>query len=167
MGRRRLAKYAPREDTIRQTAMRIFSLFLLHAFFLGGTAHAAGLLSKLIWGGDSARTPLFSRGGVKMLELEVVERPAKIVAEEFAVVRFRVKQLKDPDPQFIGPPLRFRRLSLAGAQLDQQWMRPNGAGIYELSVPMREARQHYLYFETGDHKTVLARVPWVVLRSAD
>ena len=147
--------------------MRIFPLFLLNTLLFGGTAQAAGLLSKLIWGGDGARTPLFTRSGVKMLELEVVERPAKVVTEEFAIVRFRVKQLSDPDPQFVGPPLRFLRLSLSGAQLERQWMHPNGAGIYQLSVPMREARQHYLYFETGDHKTVLARVPWVVLRSAD
>ncbi len=147
--------------------MRIFSLFLLNALLFGGTAQAAGRLSKLIWGGDGARTPLLTHGRAKMLELEVVERPAKVVVEEFAIVRFRVKQLSHPDPQFVGPPLRFRRLSLAGAQLEQQWMHPNGEGIYQLSVPMRQARQHYLYFETGDHKTVLARVPWVVLRSAD
>ena len=167
MGQWWLAKRVRREDTIPKIVMRIFSFFLLPVLLLDSSANAAGLLSKLIWGSDGVRAPLFTRGGVKMLELEVVERPAKIVAEEFAVVRFRVRQLSDPDPQFVGPPLRFRRLSLSGAQLEQQWMHPNGAGIYELSVPMREARQHYLYFETGDQKTVLARVPWVVLRSTD
>ena len=145
--------------------MRMFPLLLLHALLLTGPAHAAGLLSKLIWGSESARTPLFSRDRVKLLELELVERPAKIVAGEFATLRFRVKQLNNPDPQFIAPPLRLRRFSLSGTQLDLQWMHPNGEGIYLVSVPMREARQHFFYFETGDRKTVLTRVPWVVLRS--
>ena len=147
--------------------MRIFSLVLLNALLLSGPVRASGLLSKLIWGNEGARTPLFSRGGVKMLELEVVERPARVVTEEFATLRFRVKQLSNPDPQYVGPPVYLRRYSLSGAQLAQQWLHPNGEGIYEASVPMREAGRHYLYLETGDSKTVLARVPWVVLRSAE
>lgn len=102
-----------------------------------------------------------------MLELEVVQRPAGAVAGEFATLRFRVRQLTNPDPQFIAPPVRVRRFSLSGVQLEQSWLHANGEGIYETAVPMREAQRHYLYFETGDNKVVLAKVPWVVLRSAE
>src|SRR5262249_54255571 len=107
------------------------------------------------------------RPGVRMLELEIVQPPARVIAGEFAKLQFKVKQLTNPDPQFVAPPLRLRRYSPTGEQLESRWLQPNGANIYETSVPMRESHLQYLYFETGDERTVLAKVPWIVLRAAD
>jgi hypothetical protein len=149
--------------------MRRTSIFLLSALLLGDTAaQAGGLLHKIFSRNEGENSPLFARPvGVKLLELEIVQRPARPVAGEFATVQFRVKQLTDPDPQYIPPPVRIRQFTLSGVQLQHQWLHPNGEGIYEASVPMKEARRHYLYFETGTNRIVLAKVPWVVLRAAE
>lgn len=160
----RLRTAAARDILMR---MRITSLVLLTAALLAGVPAQAGLLARLLLRTEAERAPIVTRQGVKMLELEVVRRPARAVAAEFATLQFRIKQLSNPDPQFIGPPVRLRSFSSSGAQLEQLWLHPNGEGIYEASVSMRDSRFHYLYFETGNNKTVLAKVPWVVLRAAD
>lgn len=145
--------------------MRILSLVLLQALLLAGLAQGGGLFSKLFSRGESGREPVDAAARVKMLELELVKRPACGADDEFATVQFRVKQLSNPDPQFVGPPVRLRHYVLSGAQLGQQWIRPNGDGLYEASIPLGDSGHHYLYFETGDNKVVLAKVPWVVLRA--
>jgi hypothetical protein len=148
--------------------MRRTLIFLLSALLLGGTAQAGGLLHKIFSRNEGENSPLFARPvGVKLLELEIVRRPARPVTEEFATVQFRVKQLTNPNPQFIPPPVRVRQFTLSGVQLQHQWLHPNGEGIYEAALPMKEARRHYLYFETGTSRIVLAKVPWVVLRAAE
>lgn len=141
---------------------------LITASFLIGveSAQAGGFLSRLfVRQEDEGKSILGVYKGVKLLELEVVERPAGPVSDETARLTFRVKQLNKPNPQYMPPPVRVRRFSLNGHQLGQEWMMPNGEGIYEATVPMREARMHYLYFETGSNLTILKKVPWVVLKT--
>jgi hypothetical protein len=145
--------------------MRNVSLVVVSVALLSAPVHAAGLLSKLFWKGEIERA-MIPRAGVRMLELELVQRPARIAAGGLTKLQFRVKQLTNPDPQFIGPPVRLRRYSPSGTQLEARWIQPNGAGLYEAEVPV-EAGQQYLYFESGDERTMLAKVPWVVLKAAD
>lgn len=131
------------------------------------SAQAGGLLYRIfVRPGDEGKTLLGQYKGVKLLELEVVERPAGPVVDATARLRFRVKQLNKPDPQYVPPQIRLRQFSLSGALLGHQWLVPNGEGIYEATVAMREAPQHFLYFETGTNLTVLKKVPWVVLKAA-
>lgn len=149
--------------------MRALRFLALASLVIGvESAQAGGFLSKLLSRPeDEGRTLLGRYKGVKLLELEVVDRPAgPVAADETARLTFRVKQLNNPDPQYLPPPVRVRRFSLAGHQLGQQWLTPNGEGIYETSVPMHEAGMHYLYFETGTNLTILKKVPWVVLKAA-
>ncbi len=148
--------------------MQRLAVFLIVTLGAGGSAQAAGRFAKLLSRNEMEHGPLRSRPtGVKLLELEVVKSPgARQIVDEFATLQFRVRQLNNPDPQYVPPPIRLRRYSLSGAQLEQAWLHPNGEGIYETSVPMQEARLHYFYFETGSNRTILKKVPWVVLRSA-
>lgn len=146
--------------------MRNVSLLILGLVLVSVPGHAGGLLSRLFWKGDIERSG-GPRPTVRLLELEVVQRPVRVIAGELARVQFRVKQLTNPDPQFVGPPVRLRRYTQAGAQIEATWIQPNGEGVYEAAVSMREASPQYLYFETGDERTMLAKVPWVVLRSGD
>ncbi len=148
--------------------MQRLAVFLIVTLGAGGSAQAAGRFAKLLSRNEMEHGPLRSRPtGVKLLELEVVKSPGvRQMVDEFATLQFRVRQLNNPDPQYVPPPIRLRRYSLSGAQLEQAWLHPNGEGIYETSVPMQEARLHYFYFETGSNRTILKKVPWVVLRSA-
>lgn len=141
--------------------MRILSLLLL----LSVSTQAGGLLSKLFWRGEPPKE--IFHPGVKMLELEMVHRPARFISSEFAKLQFRVKQLTNPDPLFAGPPIRLRRYAPSGMQFEHQWVHSNSEGIYEASVPMRDSRIQYLYFETGDDKIILVKVPWMVLEAAE
>jgi hypothetical protein len=141
--------------------MRILSLLLL----LSGSVQAGGLLSRLLSRGEPPKEVF--RPGVKMLELEIVQRPARVVASEFAKLQFRVRQLTNPDPQFAGPPVRLRRYAPSGTQFEHQWIHANNDGIYEAFVPMRDSQIQYLYFETGDDRTILVKVPWIVLEAAE
>ena len=141
---------------------------LLLSLLLTASAQAGGLLNKIFSRHEGENSPSFARpDGVKMLELEIVNRPSRPMAGQFAILQFRVKQLTNPDPQYIPPPVCVRQFSLSGVQLQEQWLHPNGEGIYEASLPMKEAPRHYLYFETGTNRIVLAKVPWVVLRAAE
>ncbi len=148
--------------------MQRLAVFLIVTLGAGGSAQAAGRFAKLLSRNEMEHGPLRSRPtGVKLLELEVVKSPGvRQMVDEFATLQFRVRQLNNPDPQYVPPPIRLRRYSLSGAQLEQAWLHPNGEGIYETSVPMQEARRHYFYFETGSNRTILKKVPWVVLKSA-
>ena len=148
--------------------MQRLAVFLIIALCAGGSAQAAGRFAKLLSRNEMEHGPLRSRPtGVKLLELELVKSPGvRQIVDEFATLQFRVRQLNNPDPQYVPPPIRLRRYSLSGAQLEQAWLHPNGEGIYETSVPMQEARLHYFYFETGSNRTILKKVPWVVLKSA-
>ncbi len=148
--------------------MQRLAVFLIVTLVAGGSAQAAGRFAKLLSRNEMEHGPLRSRPtGVKLLELELVKSPGvRQIVDEFATLQFRVRQLNNPDPQYVPPPIRLRRYSLSGAQLQQAWLHPNGEGIYETSVPMQEARQHYFYFETGSNRTILKKVPWVVLKSA-
>ncbi len=148
--------------------MQRLAVFLIVTLWAGGSAQAAGRFAKLLSRNEMEHGPLRSRPtGVKLLELEVVKSPGvRQIVDEFATLQFRVRQLNNPDPQYVPPPIRLRRYSLSGAQLEQAWLHPNGEGIYETSVPMQEARLHYFYFETGSNRTILKKVPWVVLKSA-
>ena len=148
--------------------MQRLAVFLIVTLFAGGSAQAAGRFAKLLSRNEMEHGPLRSRPtGVKLLELELVKSPGvRQIVDEFATLQFRVRQLNNPDPQYVPPPIRLRRYSLSGAQLEQAWLHPNGEGIYETSVPMQEARLHYFYFETGSNRTILKKVPWVVLKSA-
>ena len=142
--------------------MRRPPVLLATILLAGSSAYAGGRLAKIF-----SRGPEGEPARVKLLELEVVQRPARPVRAASATVLFRVIQLNNPDPQYIAPPIRVRRYSLSGEQLDQQWIQPDGDGIYQASVPMHQARRHYLYFETGSSRTILKKVPWVVLQAAD
>ncbi len=148
--------------------MQRLAVFLILTLCAGGSAQAGGRFAKLLSRHEMEHGPLRSRPiGVKLLELELVKSPgARQIVDEFATLQFRVRQLNNPDPQYVPPPIRVRRYSLSGAQLEQAWLHPNGEGIYETSVPMQEARRHYFYFETGSNKTILKKVPWVVLKSS-
>ena len=148
--------------------MQRLAVFLIVTLFAGGSAQAAGRFAKLLSRNEMEHGPLRSRPtGVKLLELELVKSPGvRQIVDEFATLQFRVRQLNNPDPQYVPPPIRLRRYSLSGAQLEQAWLHPNGEGIYQTSVPMQEARLHYFYFETGSNRTILKKVPWVVLKSA-
>lgn len=148
--------------------MQRLALFLILILCPGGSAQAGGRFARLLARNEMEHGPLRSRPiGVKLLELELVKSPgAREIVDEFATLQFRVRQLNNPDPQYVPPPIRVRRYSLSGAQLEQAWLHPNGEGIYETSVPMQEARGHYFYFETGSNRTILKKVPWVVLKSA-
>ena len=147
--------------------MRRLSVYLMLAVCAAGSAQAGGRLAKLLSRNEMEHGPLRSQpAGVKLLELELVQSPgARQIADEFTTLQFRVRQLNNPDPQYVPPPIRLRRYSLSGAQLEQAWLHPNGEGIYQTSVPMQEARHHYFYFETGSNRTILKKVPWVVLKS--
>ena len=142
--------------------MRRLPVLLATVLLAVSGAHAGGRFGKLF-----SRGPEVETVRVKLLELEVVRRPARPVRSASATVLFRVIQLNDPDPQYVAPPIRVRRYALSGEQLDQQWIQPDGEGIYQATVPMHQAARHYLYFETGSSRTILKKVPWVVLQAAD
>lgn len=148
--------------------MRPIRYALIASLLVSTTAQAGGLLSKLFAKTDEDGRTYFIAPprGVKLLELEVVKRPAGPIATEFANLQFRVRQLTSPDPQYLPPPVRVRRFAVTGAQLSEQWLHADANGIYATSVPMRQADSHYLYFETGTNRAILKRVPWVVLRTA-
>ena len=110
--------------------MQRLAVVLIVTLFAGGSAQAAGRFAKLLSRNEMEHGPLRSRPtGVKLLELELVKSPGvRQIVDEFATLQFRVRQLNNPDPQYVPPPIRLRRYSLSGAQLEQAWLHPNGEG---------------------------------------
>ena len=116
--------------------MQRLAVVLIVTLFAGGSAQAAGRFAKLLSRNEMEHGPLRSRPtGVKLLELELVKSPGvRQIVDEFATLQFRVRQLNNPDPQYVPPPIRLRRYSLSGAQLEQAWLHPNGEGTGMLRV---------------------------------